>query len=109
MKFFLYLAAAMFTLLVANISHAQNVRGTVTGNAIDLTITGGYLPVTYLWSNGSTQAGISNLANGRYCVTVTDALCGTASACFDVNQPCVLANVAIQSDKRPCANASQME
>lgn len=107
MKFCLYLAAAMFTLLVANPSHAQNVRGTVTGNAIQLTITGGYLPVTYLWSNGSTQAGISDLPNGRYCVTVTDALCGTASACFDIEEPCDLfGGFEIDTKVQPCQGSS---
>ena len=107
MKFCLYLAVAMSALLLPSLSYAQNVRGTVTGNAIQVTITGGYLPVTYLWSNGSTQAGISDLPNGRYCVTVTDALCGTASACFDVEEPCALyGGFEIRTQAEPCQGSS---
>ena len=97
----------MLTLLVANLSHAQNVRGTVTGNSIQLTITGGYLPVTYEWSNGSTQAGIDNLPNGTYCVTVTDALCGTASECFEIKEPCALyGGFEINTRTQPCQGSS---
>ncbi|MBT6014004.1 MAG: hypothetical protein HOG85_04210, partial [Flavobacteriales bacterium] len=33
-----------------------------------------YLPVTYLWSTGSTQSYILNLCSGVYTVTVTDAV-----------------------------------
>jgi hypothetical protein len=107
MKFSLYLAAAMMTLLVANPSYAQDIRGTVTGNAIQLQIVGGYKPVTYLWSNGSTQAGLSDLPNGRYCVTVTDALCGTASACFEVEKPCDLyGGFEISTKAQPCQGSS---
>jgi gliding motility-associated-like protein len=38
-----------------------------------VTASGGTSPYTYLWSEGSTSAGISNLAGGTYTVTVTDA------------------------------------
>ncbi|QQS27663.1 MAG: gliding motility-associated C-terminal domain-containing protein [Sphingobacteriales bacterium] len=46
------------------------------GNAlgtIDLSISGGLAPFTFLWSNGSTDEDLSNLLSGDYEVTVTDA------------------------------------
>ncbi|MBI2271341.1 MAG: hypothetical protein HYU69_13440 [Bacteroidetes bacterium] len=41
--------------------------------AIDLTITGGQFPFSFLWSTGSTEAGLSSIVSGVYHVTVTDA------------------------------------
>jgi len=40
---------------------------------IQTTTIGGTLPYTYLWSNGSTSANISNLVADTYIITVTDA------------------------------------
>lgn len=39
---------------------------------IDLTITGGLYPYTYVWSNDSISEDISQLSSGTYQVTVTD-------------------------------------
>ena len=40
--------------------------------SINVSTTGGYAPVTYLWSNGATSQNISGLLYGDYTVTVTD-------------------------------------
>jgi hypothetical protein len=39
---------------------------------IDLIVSGGTNPITYIWSNGAQSQDVSNLAPGSYTVTVTD-------------------------------------
>lgn len=48
--------------------------------AITASTTGGTAPLTYAWSNGSTNAAISGLATGTYTVTVTDFTGCTANS-----------------------------
>lgn len=43
-------------------------------NNINLTLTGGTAPYTYLWSNDETTQQLTGVAGGTYAVTVTDAL-----------------------------------
>jgi len=44
-----------------------------SNGTIDLSVSGGNLPYTYLWSNGATTQDISGLASNTYTVTITDA------------------------------------
>ncbi len=54
--------------------------------SIDITVSGGIPPYTYLWSNGATSEDLFNLPAGNYSVTVQD---GTQSLSqnFVLNQP----------------------
>jgi len=42
------------------------------GGSIDLTANGGSLPISYLWSNGSTTEDLTGLSEGEFIVTATD-------------------------------------
>ena len=50
------------------------------------TTTGGCLPYTYSWSNGSTTANVSSLSAGSYTLTVTDANGNSTSASVTLTQ-----------------------
>lgn len=58
-----------------------------TVGSINLTVSGGPAPYTYLWSNGSVQEDITNLTAGNYTVTVTDANGCSAQTTRTVLQP----------------------
>lgn len=61
--------------LSANITNETNGQ---ENGAIDLTVSGGAAPYTYLWSNTETTQDISSLSSGTYYVSVTDNnTCGT--------------------------------
>jgi len=51
--------------------------------AINVTVTGGTSPYSFIWSNGATTQSLSNLAGGTYSETVTDA--HNCSAVISVN------------------------
>jgi hypothetical protein len=57
--------------LNANITDASSVSS--ANGEIDITITGGTSPYSYEWSNGSTNADLTELIPGAYLITVTDA------------------------------------
>lgn len=88
------LSGANAPTLSANIT---NVSCTNDGNgAIDLTVSGGTSPYTFMWSNGATTEDISLLAGGTYNVVVTDNAGCQAFAVYNVSEPSPLnGNVSI--------------
>jgi gliding motility-associated-like protein len=71
--------------LSATDDHVNCFNG--TDGSIDITVTGGTLPYTYAWSNGSDNQNISGLTEGSYDVLVTDALGCEISYSTVINQP----------------------
>jgi len=97
------LVSASFTLSVnSNITITPGVMAPTCGNAdgaINLAVSGGTNPYTYLWSNGSTSSNLSNLGTGIYTVTVTDS-----DGCFSTAiQSIAPLGASISPSFAPCA------
>ena len=67
----------------AVITPATCYRSTFDGS-ISLTVEGGVLPLTYLWSNDSVTSQISGLNTGSYSVLITDADNCSVNATYEV-------------------------
>lgn len=57
-----------------------------TGN-VDVTVTGGVAPLTFLWSNGSTSEDLTNVPSGTYALIVTDANGCRSQVCVSLTEP----------------------
>jgi len=66
--------------------------------SINLTVSGGISPYTFLWSNNATTEDLTGLTAGAYTVTVTDAnLCVSTLISSPITQPAQL-NLSINID-----------
>jgi gliding motility-associated-like protein len=79
--------------------------GDSTG-AITININGGAAPLSFLWSNGATTQNISNLTNGSYTVTVTDANSCTGTKSFFISQPTFLSLLNFSVVNSTCGQAN---
>ena len=68
------------------VATAATCKGNSNGS-INLTVSGGTSPYTYLWSNSAATEDISSLGTGFYSVTVTDNNGCTATASATVTEP----------------------
>jgi hypothetical protein len=73
---------------------------------IELKVSGGRMPYTYLWSDGATTKDRNSLSDGDYRITITDANNCFMSETYELRQPEALA-VNIGSDFTLCANRSE--
>jgi gliding motility-associated-like protein len=70
------------TVVAANISCFSGNNG-----AIDLTVSGGTAPYSFLWNTGAVTEDISSVSAGNYSVTITDANGCTFIAAAQITQP----------------------
>lgn len=71
--------------------------GLKTGK-IELDVSGGSSPLSYLWSTGNTSQNLLNVGAGSYTVTITDSYnCQTIRA-FTINQPTQLVATIMKTD-----------
>ncbi len=73
-----------------------------TNGTLDLTVTGGTPPYTYLWSNGETVEDPVGLPGGIYSVVVTDANGCTVTQYTVISQPDLLVCNIVQDS--PCGS-----
>ena len=74
---------------------------------VDLVITGGQSPLSFVWSNGGTTEDLTNLQAGTYCVTVADGSGCSANTCATVNQPgCIPINITLTTSDVSCNGGS---
>lgn len=81
--------------ILAQPAAALNATGSVTNTsvfsasdgAINVAVSGGTMPYSYLWNDGMTTEDRNNIAAGIYTVTITDNSNCTTTAQFTVTQP----------------------
>ncbi|WP_344789457.1 Ig-like domain-containing protein, partial [Postechiella marina] len=78
-------------------------HGEATGS-IDINVSGGYPPYTYLWSNGETTQDITGVPSGSYNVDITDdsGCLFTFATDVIVNEPKALTATAAQDSPVVC-------
>ncbi|WP_460941225.1 SprB repeat-containing protein, partial [Spirosoma humi] len=59
--------------IVAVYNPVKPVCPSTVGSVMQVSISGGTAPYTYLWSNGATTASLSGVVPGTYTVSITDA------------------------------------
>ncbi|MEZ4829935.1 MAG: T9SS type A sorting domain-containing protein [Bacteroidia bacterium] len=55
--------------------------------AIDISVSGGTMPLSFSWNTGATTEDLMNLTTGNYSVSVTDSTGCTVNSSFLINQP----------------------
>ena len=88
--------------LNATIQNALDCFNASSG-AINLVVSGGTPPFTYIWSNSATTEDISNIPNGNYSVIVTDSRGCIKTASFSITRPLPLILVLDQDSQVNCA------
>jgi len=72
--------------------------GTANDGAIDLSVSGGEAPYSFLWSNSETSEDITGLSIGNYTVTVTDSAGCFNTRSFFVDTIAALNLVSVATD-----------
>ncbi len=84
--------------LTANalLTHVSVING--HDGSIDLTVTGGIPPFSYLWNTGDTTQDISNLSSGIYTVAISSSpACPTYTFSYTILQPYDSLNIIVDT------------
>lgn len=76
-----------YTPLTTSSTQVNNICNTGNNGSINLTVSNGKAPYSYLWSNGATTQDIFGLIAGTYTVTVTDSNSCTITRSVTITQP----------------------
>jgi hypothetical protein len=79
-----------------SLAYSEVINHPSTGQnngSIMVDVTGGIMPYTYLWCDGSSLSMANGLAAGNCCVTVTDANNCKLEACFDLMETSAVTNI----------------
>lgn len=93
-------AGGLFT-INGNVTHVSCFNG--NNGSISLNVSGGSVPYSYTWSNGSNNANLTGLVSGNYTVTVGDATGCTKTQTFTIDQPAQL-TVNVNTTDGTCGN-----
>lgn len=75
------------TLNLTSVSTFNELCGNNTGS-VNISVTGGTAPLTFLWNTGSTSSDLTNLSAGNYTCTITDASnCSVQASTTVFNDP----------------------
>ncbi|MCF8370696.1 MAG: SprB repeat-containing protein, partial [Bacteroidales bacterium] len=76
--------------IVVTATPIDNACFSDSNGSIDISVSGGPAPYTFIWSNGETTEDITGLLAGTYTLTVTDASSCTITTSYTIMEPPVL-------------------
>lgn len=82
------IAAKIPVVITPSLTHI--ICNGVKNGAINLEVSGGKTPLSFLWSTGNTSQNLLNIGAGNYSVVITDADGCTTSGSYTITQPSAL-------------------
>ncbi|MBK9399816.1 MAG: gliding motility-associated C-terminal domain-containing protein [Bacteroidetes bacterium] len=89
----------------STVTTAALCYGDSTGS-IDISVTGGTTPYTYLWNNGASTEDLSNISSGTYTVIITDANNCTSTETINIAQPAAVLSATPTVNQVMCTGDS---
>lgn len=92
-------------ILVTDVSTNVSCFGGSDGS-IDITVTNGTYPYSYLWSSGGTTQDLTDVAADTFSVTVTDTIGCTGALDVEITEPTELSVSLVETSKANCDDDS---
>jgi gliding motility-associated-like protein len=83
---------------LSSTSVQTNICTGATNGLATVSVSGGTIPYTYLWSNGQTNSSATGLSAGNYSVTTTDANGCTATSIGTITQFPAISSTTLQTN-----------